>query len=1124
MAGETLTALTTSSATGFRLAFVAVLEGYPYLLCTEPGGAGAWEGEPGSDWAEEHAGLTIEWSQSQRIQPWEPFSSNGSTVTLLVQDVDGLDTFGKDVFNREGGGSTRATVDHAPSAGTVHVQSTGAFGSTGHAYVGPETFEYSGTTATTFTGCTRGKYSPFQTESGGRFARYHRATNTLEGPDPVSVPATLVRDRATTWKGRWVAVYVHRIVGTTWDTKSQAHLVFAGTIATVADTADGRTAIVVEDVRRRIVDTVIMREQWRARVRPLVDLKLGVFFAATDIRNLAGVGTTLAANRLVVVAAAGSVNEITAGRYTYGELQTKINDWLAAEKAAARLLFRHNFVIDARNEEGEPRSSLIVSDTDTTVANSTRTALVSCSSSSVASTLGWVNGGVASNIGGSMVAEYFKTFYSGLPPSYMPFARDNFGHYSVTVGYEAARGSFVDQEDLLPPAITPLGGGVGVIRLGNNYYPCDEPSGGEIVVYKPVNDAVGLDADPDWASLRLEQGGVIEMAQVLVLQDTFKALTLTLLASTGAANFNWGSYDYLPEHCAAAIPYDLISELEDDLAACPAADDEMTIIVDKATRLGDLLNTSFILRRGVQLMWRQGKLRLKAIATPTTPAALTISQATKFVPIGTKDSQRAISEETDELMRNVLTIKHNGTPLGGEYRDTTAIVDAPSAGAHGSRAVTITARNAVRGTGAAGEDIGALIPGMASLLSLLGRPLLRAKVPIGITEFETHTAGETVLFTDPFFRDPQGGARSLSARPAFILSDWHDWSACVGEIVVVLFPGLTIAPYSPCAQVDDTSANAGYNAATKVLTCYAHKHSPAGGAADASYLPATSKLRIVEIDPDDPAAPLTWDDVAAAQAGNTITLTTGLAGWDATKFYRVYSDDYADAVTAQRTNAYQADNADGQVQDLRAPYALAHFGVGQTTSFTLSAATDLPAKPPDIAVGDGKALDTGHAYDTAVGINNLISYKTASQVPESIVERIFGGGGTWQLVYCAPVFIGVGQPTNTRSRKFYVSPTIMKAGAASGDIRVTLATSPPTSANPASPSRDDVTRFQPYSEHTFTTTSAVYENQAAVALDTEHLQLAPGLLGGIAWLYVELGNHARFRGFGLAHVGPVEAP
>lgn len=132
------------------------------------------------------------------------------------------------------------------------------------------------------------------------------------------------------------------------------------------------------------------------------------------------------------------------------------------------------------------------------------------------------------------------------------------------------------------------------------------------------------------------------------------------------------------------------------------------------------------------------------------------------------------------------------------------------------------------------------------------------------------------------------------------------------------------------------------------------------------------------------------------------------------------------------------------------------------------------------------------------------------------------GTPTWFLCWCEPVMIGVGTP-GTVTRKLYVSPTVLKSGAASADIRVTLARLMPRSADPSNPSRNDMTRIGPYSEHTFTTTSAAYETPTAAALDIDHLQLAPGHSGmaGMGWLYVEVANHATFRGFGVRYVGPV---
>ena len=283
-------------------------------------------------------------------------------------------------------------------------------------------------------------------------------------------------------------------------------------------------------------------------------------------------------------------------------------------------------------------------------------------------------------------------------------------------------------------------------------------------------------------------------------------------------------------------------------------------------------------------------------------------------------------------------------------------------------------------------------------------------------------------------------------------------------------------------------------------------------------------MTIIEIDPPASATPLSWDRTILAISSDDVQVSSALLSFDTAKLYRIIAQGYASATTTQRTKAFQADDADGMVANIRAPYSLAHFGAGQTTSYTNSAATDLPARPSALAFGDGKPLDTGHAYDTATACNNLVNYKTAMQAPEVLDAAVYGGAGTWRLVYCAPVYVGPGTPSVGRTRKLYVSPTIQKSGAASSQIRVTLSKSPPTSANPAAPSRDDVLRFEPYVETTFTTTAIVWENPTAVGLNTAHLQLAPGLLGGIGWVSVEVKTAGQFRGFGTLRVGPLEVP
>ena len=54
-----------------------------------------------------------------------------------------------------------------------------------------------------------------------------------------------------------------------------------------------------------------------------------------------------------------------------------------------------------------------------------------------------------------------------------------------------------------------------------------------------------------------------------------------------------------------------------------------------------------------------------------------------------------------------------------------------------------------------------------------------------------------------------------------------------GEVELFLAPQRTLASYTPCAQVDDTATNAGWNAGTKTLTVYAHEFSEASESVDA---------------------------------------------------------------------------------------------------------------------------------------------------------------------------------------------------------------------------------------------------------------------------------------------------
>ena len=1117
--GTTLQALT--GLTGVSVVFVAAIEGCPYLLTNGSASAAvtAWAA---TDYTQALSGLRVSASQQQRLHPWEPFSSSGSRCTLAVMDVTGADTFGTLVFKREGMTSVRLNADILPGDTTITVTNAGALAGSGTVYVGNEAIGYATNNGTDTLGTlTRGKWSPFRSESSG-FQRTHRATQNLPGVPPDATAHTVVADAPVTWRGRWVGVWAHRVVAGVLDTKAEAHLIFAGRIAAVGDTESGETIVEVDELRSIIRDTVVLREQFRAKLRPGIYLEAGVRFSAFNSRSTTSPPELAAADPLVVVASgAVAPNEIDEGRYDNGTLTGKINEWLAAERVAGNLFFTMEFAGEAHDPGGQPRSQLDFTDTTSTVQASRNWSL-HVSKRSVGDFFGWNDGVLA----GFTAIAYSGSAYSEGPPAQVAIG-DSVRDFDIV----EAQGSFAVQSAFLNPALTNLGGATGVVRIGKAYLACQTPSitngvGTIRIGAVPMNQQIGEELETNWRHPETANG-FIEIEQVLFLTAPFKTLFLSLLSSTGGWQ-NWIDYDLLPEQCSAAIPYDLLGPgLEGEAGGVPMAMDDMTAIVTKPTKLADILHGSMSLRM-IQPVWRQGRLALRGFATPTSTATLTIGADDRASPIGSNDKMRAVTRESEELLRNIVKIRHT-RGVDGSFRDAINVIDAGSAGNYGSRPVTIDAVNAVAGPSLAGEDVLALLPTFVAGMSFLTRPAMLIKVPVSRNLFEQATPGEVCLFSDGFARDPSTGARGIDDKPALVVESNYDYGesgrAPLGEVSLMLFPRLSVAKYSPCAQVDDTAAGAGYNAGAKVLTCYERKHSEVGDTLkDAENFPAGSMIRVVEIDPDTAASPLTWTDKVKSQTGNTIELVTGLAGYDTAKRYRVVSDGYATAITAQRADSYQADDADGQIADIRAPYGLTFNPIGQRTAYTPAATTDLAERPPTLSYGDGKPLDTGHAHGLARSLNALRSRITSTQTPSACDEVTFSGGGTWQLVWYQPVHLGIGLATTSYTRKLYVAPTFASATGASVSIRVTLAQRPPVSADPSNRSRDDMTRLLPYETTTFSTSSTTYATPTAVALDTSHCSLAPNPMGGIGWLCVEANANAKFRGMGTLYVGPLEAP
>jgi hypothetical protein len=173
------------------------------------------------------------------------------------------------------------------------------------------------------------------------------------------------------------------------------------------------------------------------------------------------------------------------------------------------------------------------------------------------------------------------------------------------------RGTWVSQNATLPVSIT--GGSTtvdGVIKVdGIGYLSAAYTS--DTAMSVSTTGGVYFDAAYPPAMITVESDATLEVTQVIVMEGTFKALLMRLIASTGTSTFN-GTFDTLAEPLGCAIPYSILgADFEADLDALENSDKAACIIIEKPLRFGDLLAADFKLRWAT-LVWGQGRIQCKA--------------------------------------------------------------------------------------------------------------------------------------------------------------------------------------------------------------------------------------------------------------------------------------------------------------------------------------------------------------------------------------------------------------------------------------------------------------------------------------------------------------------------------
>ncbi len=1093
-----MTALSDLQAGHGQFGIVIAIEGYEYLLVSGASEANvetkvtdtSGQGWNGGEWSSALAGLEYLPLITRTLKPFDD-KLDVPTMAFRVQHGLHSDQFGTDVFkvNSTAGNQTQLATALDCDDTTVTVDSTTGFASSGSIWIGTERIDYTGTTATTFTGCTRGKYAPFGTQGGtaNRFGRGH----DVPAYDYHVAYKPRVTDTPRTWVGRDVGVWLHSIHGGVWGTKADAALLFAGVITQVGVGASGNTFVQCEDMMARVRNTILLRDQFRGRVKEGLDVtrpttssvEIACGWASTF--NINGPTYQDTANDFEIVASESTTQDIEEGYYAPEELCSEITEWLTNDGDLVG-----NWTVEVVATQNGPRTRLTVDLTGTGYVGATICTLVLAKR--WAAFLGFTGGGSTSTCYNELNASLDEgreievtinatgtgAVYSQEAPAriWIDLTED--------VQLDASVGTWVDLPQWLPQewqdGFVGSSEKWGVLQVGEKVFALARKVSDvqfEIRESEAITRRFGGQAWKD-VNHRIEStaGGSIEVRQIVVLSGSFADIISRLFYSTGTTDFNsTNAYDRFEAQLGAAVPGELLgATFEDSMALISDASqqDALSVVLEKPTRLEEALGMDILLR-SAHLTFNQGYVWTTMSPLLSGLAQHTLTENNKRSALA-EDPQRSTSTISRRHIRNVVSLEYNrDLTASDEYQSRIHAVDLASTQAYGERPIRLRMRNSYAGEAATGDTIEALTADMVGgLVPSFRAPLMVIRRTIGPAHYLDVQVGDVVTVSDNLIRNPETGARGIEGLPGRILSHTYglggaDLTGSVkdmfGEVEIILAATTDEALYSPAAFVSTYS--------DPTLTLVANTFNKATEANDYDEFANGDKVRIVERDPTDPTSPEAYAATLASKSGSTFDvgshagLTTGIA---AGKSYVMIPADYATVVADQKDTAYQADS-DSLVSNARQPFVWSDLYQGG--SFTGADLSHLPESYADEFYGDGVPITPHQHRAAAVFLTNYLNYKSTIHIPWSYSDgpRTAPTTQNWELLEIHPFSVHPGILVAGTQRQWNVQPQFKASSANQVEVRVTFALAPPNQQVGL-----DAVFVEPFRQLTFTTSSTTY--------------------------------------------------
>ncbi len=1124
---------------GGRFGYALIIEGYDAIITNADDLDAVVTAWGATTWTRAIPGLRIEGSIDQEIRPWTAEIAPPSLKFIIQGDTE-QDEFGELVWQAQPNVITRMTQPFAGThaASTLTVQNTGSFPASGPIFIGPsrvETASKTGIHQFNLNSAKIGTFAPFRTQTSQAAGtwQFPRGMPNLDPStygtfEPAVTPK--VSDTPRIWIGRWCGLWMHRISGGVWDTKAEAELLFAGKIVDLQDSG-AATVVEAEDLRCTIRDTVLLERQFTGHVKAGIRLYAGDYWLIRE-------GTTDCNPFVVVNTGAAGANQINAGHIKTAEFLSRLNEWMASEKDAARTGERWS--IGVNQVEGRGLRTVIRREG----GGASNTFFIG-SNINHARFLGYDNlagtgqayYGIATGTDGVVSVSDSEPF--AVKVVQPPNSQSAVNSANAVLELEDTIGEWVENGEHLPHPFAGYNDSTnadrGFVQIDDQYVVFARHDSDslftEITFSGQITQLVtgGLPDAP--VGRRYSESEPMQVKQIVFLGGTFADVLTKLLASIDGNGTNHPDHDIFP--FGAGIPWELLGdgwERSVESLEQSSSSDALCIPITKPTRLVDAIASDIILRFAFWI-FKGGVLRL---VSPPTPSTLlvehTFDESNKGATAGQRNDLRTASRVSKEYMRNVIKVEYD---LKRQPPRTFNVVDSSSIAEYGiTQALTIRAGNAFSVFASTGIAINELVSSLvARAAPLFGRPVRVFRRTINGTLFHA-CPGDTGILYDDFARDPSTGARGISevGRLVTVLRTSIQWpnegSEAFGEVDLMFSEEDRVGQLGAAANVDATYSSGGFtsgwDSAAKQLKLEQHGYSSASEEKDVTYfdVSGTRSVRIVEIDPDDPATGDEFADELTADSPSTdvVTLQNGFGAggrpaFDSTKRYRVTRPVITSADISEASyEAFLADKTDGRILDFADPNVYAE-DIPLDFTWDRNDGTEPMVNHVDEALKEGHSLSTGLVQDLVRASNALTQYHTAYSCPV-LLPVAFGVANAAYQILCTWKIPAPYAPLPAGTRRRLTIAPFFRASGGTAYIRVTISPTPVRASTISNPQFDP-----PYAQLEFSTTSSTY-------LQVTSQQVTPPLAhSGEYYVLVEgknAGGSCSFHGLTRFQLGPLE--